>query len=381
MMGRIEIQENVKRRLYAESMGRCMNPNCRKELLSKNGDIIEKAHIVPYCETADNTFENLVVLCPNCHTEFDKNQAFSAEEVLSWKQIRQHEINQFFGKKFSSFVELKEAVTPLLLENKAIYENYYLSGERALWDKFENRVLINNKQLKTLIENNLNLFQRNIEKEYSNLEIAQQYLLHISEFEATRDDSEKTRKVLFPEKINSLFEIAPVQDSIFPSVESLEELIKALSASGKQIRVVLGVDSPCLFVNEDEKRDIIYLDDAPRIRQLYNDYHCFRRPVVRLDSLNFALMYIHKRNLDFSFLVNDNVREININGVHMIFVYEYCLSKAKLFQMSPAAGSVIVNLHRWNGDKSISEEAYDASEILDVKLLTMNAFYGFIRAL
>ena len=26
------IEENVKRRLYAESMGRCMNPNCQKEL-------------------------------------------------------------------------------------------------------------------------------------------------------------------------------------------------------------------------------------------------------------------------------------------------------------------------------------------------------------
>ena len=47
MSGRY-IDENVKRRLYAESMGYCMNPNCRCNLFAGTGDIIEKAHIDPY---------------------------------------------------------------------------------------------------------------------------------------------------------------------------------------------------------------------------------------------------------------------------------------------------------------------------------------------
>ena len=85
-MGGRYIDENVKRRLYAESMGRCMNPSCQRELLCENGDIIERAHIEPYCETADNKFENLVLLCPSCHTNFDKNHAFTQEEVLGWKK-------------------------------------------------------------------------------------------------------------------------------------------------------------------------------------------------------------------------------------------------------------------------------------------------------
>ena len=56
------ISENVERRLYAESMGYCMNPECHKPLFSKNnGDIIEKAHIDPYCKGANNTFENLII--------------------------------------------------------------------------------------------------------------------------------------------------------------------------------------------------------------------------------------------------------------------------------------------------------------------------------
>ena len=124
MNGR-HIAENVLRRLYAESMGRCMNPACQQNLFSENGDIIEKAHIVPYCKTAENTFENLIILCPNCHTNFDKNRTFSCEEVLSWKRNRKEEVERVFSKKFLNFDELKNEVCPILEENKTIYEKYY----------------------------------------------------------------------------------------------------------------------------------------------------------------------------------------------------------------------------------------------------------------
>ena len=29
---------------------------------------LEKAHIIPWCETQDHSAENLIVLCANCHT-------------------------------------------------------------------------------------------------------------------------------------------------------------------------------------------------------------------------------------------------------------------------------------------------------------------------
>ena len=68
MSKRKAVSENTKRRLYAESMGRCMNPRCEAELFL-NGDIAEKAHIIPHCDTADDSFENLILLCPNCHRD------------------------------------------------------------------------------------------------------------------------------------------------------------------------------------------------------------------------------------------------------------------------------------------------------------------------
>ena len=125
-MGRKGINVNDERRLYIESMGRCMNPDCKEELLMKKGDIIEKAHIIPYYETQDNSFDNLIILCPNCHTNFDKNKAFNIETIKKWKQIRKEELTKFFSVKFNSFDELKKIVVPILSENYNIYYNFHL---------------------------------------------------------------------------------------------------------------------------------------------------------------------------------------------------------------------------------------------------------------
>lgn len=374
-----EIAENVKRKLYSESMGRCMNPNCQIELFQNNDDIIEKAHIDPYCETADNSFENLVVLCPNCHTKFDKFHQFAPEEVLSWKQVRKEKLDKFFSKKFTSFESLKNEVFLLLLENKSIYENYYLNEKKELWDKFELKILINNKKLKKLLENNLNLIQSHPEKSYSNLHCVQTFIMHVEEFETTRLDEEKSRHVLFPEEINSIFGISPIDCSLLPSTESLEVLIEKLTEKGEFADIVLGIENPYIQINKSSIPQKVYLSDTPRLRQMYFNYNCFRKTNVRLDSLNFALKYVKSRRIKYEFFNFNNLRTISINNIEMIFVYEYCLSKAFLSQLAPPENCVIVNLHNWNGQCCISKEAYEFSHEIKVKLLTMDAFYGYIN--
>ena len=377
-MGRKEILKNIERRLYAESMGRCMNPDCQKELFSYNGDIIEKAHIDPYCKTADNSFENLVVLCPNCHTDWDKNSAFSPEEVLNWKRIRQQELERFFGVKYDSFQELKNAVSPLLIENKTIFESYYLNDNKKLWYTFETKILINNRKIKTLLICNRNLFQSNPQKEYSNLECVDTFITHIDEFEATRGKDEKVRQVLFPEEINSIFGISPMSDHLMPTTESLEALISILIVQEKYGGIFLGIEKPYFILIDDGNRKKIFLDDTPQLRQMYFDYGCFRKCKVRLESINYALKYIRNRNVRFSFINSDNLREIHIGGIKMIFIYEYCLSNAELRWMCPEKGCVIVNLHNWNGDSCISNEAYETAEKMNLTLLTMEKFYEYI---
>lgn len=378
MSGRY-IDENVKRRLYAESMGYCMNPNCRCNLFAGTGDIIEKAHIDPYCKTADNSFENLVLLCPNCHTNFDKNNAFTPQEILSWKKTRQEELKNFFEKKFTTFEELEAAVVPLLMENKTIYENYYKKNNKKLWDKFEPVILINNRKLKLLLKTNLNLIQKQQEEWYSNLASIHLFMAHIEEFEATRGDDEKNREILFPVEINSIFGVVPVEESLIPYTECLELLIKKLKEQEKFVAIEMGVEHPCILMVENNKTVQVFLDDAPRLRQIYYNYKCFKKTNVRLESLNFALKYIRNKKVPFKFINDENLREISINHIKMIFVYEYCLGQVKLMEMLPEEDTVIVNLHNWNGESCISRQAYERAEKMNVKLLTMDAFYEYVQ--
>lgn len=157
---------------------------------------------------------------------------FTETQIREWKRIRQEESERFFSKRFSSFNELKKEVVPLLLENKSYFENYYLTGQKKLWDKFEGRILVNNHKLKNLFENNLRVFQRHSNASYSNQKCIQDFISHVNEFEATRLEEEKHRQVLFPEKINSMFGIEPIDDSLLPCTETLEMFIGKLILEG-----------------------------------------------------------------------------------------------------------------------------------------------------
>lgn len=380
-MARKAIPIDVERKLCAESMGRCMNPDCQKELFRKKGNVVEKAHITPYCKTADNDYENLVILCPTCHTDFDKNDAFDPEQVKQWKQIRRAEIDKLFGKKYATFEELQKHIAPILSENKAIYENYYLRNKKELWANFEGRILANNRKLKAILENNLGLIQRHPDEDYSNLAIIQQLFIHIEEFEATRGSDEKLRQVLFPEEVNSIFGVSPIEDSLLPMTEALETLVGKLDSKGKFVTAVLGIQNPYIQIYENEQYVKVFLNDAPRLRQLYYSYGCFKGAVVRFESLNFALRFINSRKVGYSFVQKNNFREIIINGTKMIFVYKYCLSEADLQQMLPDEKSVVVNLHNWNGKRCISAKAYEFADSINVTLLTMEDFYAYVNGL
>ncbi|MGG3758281.1 HNH endonuclease signature motif containing protein [Bacillus anthracis] len=375
------ISTDVERRIYAESMGRCMNPECKVELFKENGDIMEKAHIIPYCDTKDNSFENLIILCPNCHTNFDKNSAFSADDVNKWKLMRKDEFDSFFSEKYDSFEDLKNAVVPLLLDNKFIFENYYLEDTRDLWDIFEGKILSNNRMLRNILKRNSKLIQNHSNENYSNLAVVQKFILHIDEFEATRVNKEKIRRVLFPKEINSLFGIEPLEGYFLPSVESIESLIEVLQNNGQFETIVLGVDRPYIQVNKDDISERIYFSDTPRLRQIYHDNNCFKKVNVRFESLNYALKVIKSRGLKFDFEDINNLKEARVNGVKIVFVYEYCLSKVKLIQLTPEEKCVILNLHNWNGESCISTEAYELAKEMKVKLLTMDEFYGYINSI
>lgn len=64
---RPSIPAELKRALLVEAGHRCAIPTCRTTTM-------ELAHIKPWAKVQEHTFDNLIVLCPNCHTRFDKGE-------------------------------------------------------------------------------------------------------------------------------------------------------------------------------------------------------------------------------------------------------------------------------------------------------------------
>jgi len=62
---RTAIPASLKRDILVEAGHRCAIPTCKQTP-------VEIAHIIPWKECQEHTFENLIALCPTCHTRFDR---------------------------------------------------------------------------------------------------------------------------------------------------------------------------------------------------------------------------------------------------------------------------------------------------------------------
>jgi hypothetical protein len=67
MPRRPPIPAALERAILIECGHRCAIPTCRQVP-------VELAHIVPWSKCREHTFENLVALCPTCHTRYDKGE-------------------------------------------------------------------------------------------------------------------------------------------------------------------------------------------------------------------------------------------------------------------------------------------------------------------
>jgi hypothetical protein len=67
MANRPAIPAELQRKVLVEAGHRCAILRCRHETT-------EIAHIVPWSKVKKHTFDNLIALCPNCHTRYDKGE-------------------------------------------------------------------------------------------------------------------------------------------------------------------------------------------------------------------------------------------------------------------------------------------------------------------
>ncbi len=85
------IPANIKKQLLQETQFRCASCLQSIEFLTDNSfySFDEKAHIESYSETKDNSYENLITLCPTCHTKYDKHPDKEASQT-KLKSLKKH---------------------------------------------------------------------------------------------------------------------------------------------------------------------------------------------------------------------------------------------------------------------------------------------------
>lgn len=142
MADRKAIPAATRLRLFSQASGHCQKPDCLDALfpaeLGGDKNIAEMAHVIPHGEGgprhADrpagdfnpDAFENLILLCPNCHTKIDKDpDSFPRNILLDWKETHLANLAAKQGiRAYGDRAEAKAAIAGIMAENKAIFDRF-----------------------------------------------------------------------------------------------------------------------------------------------------------------------------------------------------------------------------------------------------------------
>ena len=381
MTERKPVATNVKRRLWAEAMGHCMNPACGKELIRCSTNIGQMAHIDPHAKGGDVSFENLLLLCSECHKLIDDNRTENTVNILKkWKKDRNIVICQNFSEQYQSFEKLKNAVVPILKRNWQIFKNYGPGSQNlndserhGLWLKFEPEIISNNAKLEVTLTKNKNLLHPN------NKNIVENFVSHAHEFAETRD-KKIPRINLFPKELLSIFGVEKaVNDNPVSNLNALQNFISHLKKENRFIELQLEPEQ-ILKYEEEGVRCSLDLRDQPRVEQIFWTGKFYRPQIteLRLGSLAFLLDWLKRNGIRYHFQDYADLTEIILDNRYRVkFFYIYCLSVSDLYEITFTPETVLINLHNWNGLNCISEEARRYASDIGVKLFTQKEFFIF----
>jgi hypothetical protein len=230
MATRKAIPAETKLRLFAASAGHCQNPGCLAPLFPPelNGvkHIAEMAHVIPHGEKGprseerpseefeSDSFENLILLCPTCHTVIDKNpEAYPRTMLLSWKENHVPSLTLAQGiKAYQNRHEARAAITEHLQENKAIWERlapvdgsefeYNPESEGAqLWtQRMKSIILPNHYRTLSVLKANVHLMTGEEQEIYA------EYKEHVRGLADRHISGIAGRAIRFPEKMERIFE-------------------------------------------------------------------------------------------------------------------------------------------------------------------------------
>ncbi len=202
--GKANPSNETRCRLYAGSAGFCQNPSCLGSLFIDTSrgfiHISEIAHIIAASDggargdgtlskAARGSWENLILLCANCHLKVDKaEQDYPIQMLLNWKRTHREKIEQAFGiGPLHTRSDAFDRLSYYRDQNRAIFETYGPLTDSRLDPESEVPALWRRHVLETILPNNramLHLLERNTHLlTIDEKRVVQQYRIHVLDFE------------------------------------------------------------------------------------------------------------------------------------------------------------------------------------------------------
>lgn len=223
------ISQKVIRKLWASSGGYCANPSCHKDLFPffENGEVAnieEFAHIIGRKKKGPrgkddlpmsqrDEFDNIIVLCPSCHTLVDKNEKqFPTLLLKEWKRNHENSIKGLFQEpRFKTRAEARAFIAPLFKENRYVFMTFGPNSDNAKTHQMETelewrrlsiqKIIPNNRRIEKIIESNSGL----LTKEERDLFIS--FKVHREGFEFNKLSGDVNAVVpRFPDGFDKVFE-------------------------------------------------------------------------------------------------------------------------------------------------------------------------------
>jgi hypothetical protein len=170
--GKANPSAETRIRLFADSAGYCQNPACTRQLFvqTAEGDAVhfaEMAHIfaasddgpranADLCEEERGAYENLILLCANCHTVIDKAPDDYPDSLIrQWKRDRADHLAALFGAAhLPSRTEVRQAIEPLMTANEVALDTYGPSTDAQFDPESDAPEIWRRKMLGVIIPNN-----------------------------------------------------------------------------------------------------------------------------------------------------------------------------------------------------------------------------------
>jgi hypothetical protein len=214
-------------RLFADSAGRCQNPNCLESLFvdtaGKFVNISQVAHIVAasdggprseprLSEEAKGSWENLILFCANCHIVIDKaEENYPLKVLLDWKRTHREKVEDAFGLgRLQTRFEAFDRLSQYRAQNRTVFDTYGPttdhrfdpeSGVPTVWRRHVlETILPNNRAMLHLMDRNAHLLTTVEEA------VVERFRIHVTDFEQRHLNSyPKNGGQRFPSEVDSLF--------------------------------------------------------------------------------------------------------------------------------------------------------------------------------